>query len=91
MSGGCARTFTTIITDANATMTELHDRMPTILESSDGAEHDLATLLRPSGNVRWDDVGDRGETVTLSAKPSGECCLEYHRAWRSGQRRHQRR
>jgi putative SOS response-associated peptidase YedK len=57
MSGGCARTFTTIITDANATMTQRHDRMPTILESSDGAEHDLATLLRPSGNVRWVDVG----------------------------------
>jgi len=45
-----------IITDANATMSDLHHRMPVILEPEDRqvwlgkVENDLKTLLRPSAD-----------------------------------------
>lgn len=50
-----SRAFT-ITTEANATMAELHDRMPTILEPEDwqaslgNVENDPRTLLRPAGD-----------------------------------------
>jgi putative SOS response-associated peptidase YedK len=59
------RSHTIITTEANATMAELHDRMPTILEPEDWqaslgeVEDELATLLRPTG----DDVQRAGRSV----------------------------
>ena len=50
------RTFTIIITCADAMMAELHGRMPVILEQSDWptlmgeVEGDPATLLRPTAD-----------------------------------------
>lgn len=52
--GTIARTFTIMTTNANATVAELHDRMPVILEQKDWAtwlgevEGASAELLRPA-------------------------------------------
>jgi putative SOS response-associated peptidase YedK len=54
--GTVARTFTIITTNANATMADIHDRMPVILEQNDWpawlgeVENDPAMLLRPAGD-----------------------------------------
>ncbi len=53
--GEALRTFAILTTAANATMRQLHDRMPVILEPEDWpawlgeAEGDLPSLLRPAG------------------------------------------
>jgi hypothetical protein len=53
--GIALRTFTILTTNANASMAELHDRMPVILEPEDWSawlgevEGDPATLPRPTG------------------------------------------
>ncbi len=55
--GTVTRTFTIITTNANATMAELHDRMPVIIEEKDWpiwlgeVEGDPAALLRPADDV----------------------------------------
>jgi putative SOS response-associated peptidase YedK len=52
--GSVARTFAIITTEANATMTQLHDRMPVIVEQPDWplrlgeVEDDPARVLRPA-------------------------------------------
>jgi putative SOS response-associated peptidase YedK len=52
--GDVTRTFTIITTDANATMMELHDRMPVVLEQADWpvwlgeVEGNRQALLRPA-------------------------------------------
>jgi putative SOS response-associated peptidase YedK len=54
--GTIARTFTIITTNANATMAELHDRMPVIVEDRDWplwlgeVGDDPATVLRPAAD-----------------------------------------
>jgi len=54
--GTLARTFTTITTDANAVMADIHDRMPVIVEQQDWPlwlgeiKGDPWTLLRPAGD-----------------------------------------
>ena len=54
--GEILRTFTILTTNANATMAELHDRMPVILEPTDWpiwlgeVEGDPAALLRPAAD-----------------------------------------
>lgn len=56
--GTIARTFTIITTNANATVAELHDRMPVILEQQDWpiwlgeAEGAPGELLRPAADDR---------------------------------------
>lgn len=55
-NGDVLRTFAIITTEANATMTDIHDRMPAILEMADWpawlgeAEGDPVALLRPAAD-----------------------------------------
>jgi putative SOS response-associated peptidase YedK len=68
--GTILRTFVIITTNANAVMTDIHDRMPVIIEQSDWpiwlaeAEGNVPALLRPArGNVMSTRGGDGSQIM----------------------------